>query len=140
MKRTLTVTPYFNLSADGEQYIAGLRDDHGRVVGVGTQLDAAAVELIILGKARLGISIAPNGVLSVSADGLSDNVWEAAQTGQIFKSIALSDAVRAALDPELLTPDDDAGEDLIALCRELERSLDMAKAAVASRSSLKKQP
>ncbi len=131
MKQSLTVTPYFDLSQDGDGYCAGLRDQNGRGVGVEALLDAAMVEPLIFKKAQLGIGMAPDGVFSIHADGLSDEVFSVLQKSELLRPLQLTDAVRAALDPELLAPDEDAREAIAVLCRELEQCLQIARDAAA---------
>ncbi len=131
MKQSLTVTPYFDLAQDGDGYCAGLRDQNGRGVGVEALLDATIVEPLILKKAQLGIGMAPDGVFSIHADGLSEEVLSLLQGSGLLRPRRLTDAVRAALDPELLAPDEDAGQEIAVLCRELEQSLEMARGAAA---------
>ncbi|MDX2264797.1 MAG: hypothetical protein NW215_07475 [Hyphomicrobiales bacterium] len=131
MKQSLTVTSYFDLTDDADGYRAGLCDHEGRGVGVEALLDAAIVEPVVLKKAQLAIGMAPDGVFSIHADGLSEEVLSLLRASGVLSTLSLTDAVRAALDPELLAPDDDAKQEIAVLCRELEQSLEMARSAAA---------
>ncbi|MDZ4791850.1 MAG: hypothetical protein SGJ17_11700 [Hyphomicrobiales bacterium] len=64
------------------------------------------------------MTLSPCGVLSIQAEGLSEEVNAILQQANTFRSVAVVDAVRAALQPELLAADEDAANDLrIFKCR-----------------------
>lgn len=130
MTSSLSLKPYLMLSPNDEAYEAGLRCDKNRAVHLTVPLPAEAVEPLVLAKAQLSIGISPSGLLTIYPEGVSDEVLRLLMDAKALPAMPLSEAIRRALDPELLAPDEDAAEDLAKLRQELETALQLTHDAI----------
>jgi hypothetical protein len=127
MSETVELSPFFvrgETSHDGfpaDTYVAGLRGDHG--AGVEITLPAEIVDRTVLTAARLSVFLSPDGSLALDADGLSDDVLEAAGDAGGIRNQTLESLVSGCLNLDLLGGEDDPIGDLTALRGQMVRAL-----------------
>jgi hypothetical protein len=127
MSETVEVSPFFErgeTSHDGfpaDTYVAGLRGPRG--AGVAVALPAEIVDRIVLTAARLSVFLSPDGRLVLDADGLSDEVLEAAGDAGGIRDQTLESLVSGCLNLDLLGGEDDPIGDLTGLRGQMVRAL-----------------
>jgi hypothetical protein len=129
MSETVEVSPFFKRGETGhdgfpaESYVAGLRETGGDGIGVEITLPAEIVERTVLSGARLSVSLSPEGRLVLDAEGLSDDVLEAASAAGGLRDQTLETLVSGCLNMDFLGGEDDPVGDLTALRGQMVRAL-----------------
>jgi hypothetical protein len=129
MSETVEVSPFFErgeTSHDGfpaDTYVAGFRAPRGTSAGVAVTLPAEIVDRTVLTAARLSVFLSPDGRLVLDADGLSDEVLEAAGDAGGIRDQTLESLVSGCLNLVLLGGEDDPIGDLTALRGQMVRAL-----------------
>lgn len=137
MQAGIDLRPYFESTApdtgvasDGADYASGLRDAVGSESCVRFIHSAAAVEPVLLARARLKLVLDPEGFVYVEAMGLAeDTVTAGKQRGQLPQA-TVRDLVRQAVAADSLQLEDAPREALASLRAQLVDALTMIDAAV----------
>lgn len=136
MPRTITLTTFFRPSdAAGravgpEYYLAGFEDTEGEQWGLAVPLEPNDVESAVLGTIAFSVTMELNGALVVEADGRGDAANEAIANFGRQARRPLDAVVREALDPKLLSMEDDVLEDLSTLRDRLANALRLVEDAL----------
>lgn len=123
------VSPFFQrgeTSDDGfpaDTYVAGFREVRSTGAGVAVTLPAEIVDRTVLTAARLSVFLSPDGSLVLDAEGLSDDVLEAATSAGGIRDQTLESLVSGCLNLDLLGGEDDPIGDLTALRGQMVRAL-----------------
>ena len=88
-------------------YAAGFEDQDGEQWGVMVPLGQEDVELTVLANAQFSVSMQLDGSLLIDADGLSDAANDQISKKGSLAQAAIDELVREALQPKLLTMEDD---------------------------------
>jgi len=119
MKRSVEVVPFFERFGEdqedwsGESYAAGFRKADGSP-GVQVVLPAEMVEHAVLAKSRLSLSMNADGTFTLHADGLSDDILDAASQSSLGTQ-SLQSLLNDCLQPDLIAMEDDPAAELNAL-------------------------
>jgi hypothetical protein len=132
----MEVSPFFERGEGSqggfpaESYVAGLRATHGGGAGVEITLPAEIVERTVLAGSRLCVRLSPDGRLMLDADGLSNDVLEAAGAAGGIQDQTIESLVSGCLNLDLLGGEDDPIGDLTALRGQMVRALAQLDATI----------
>jgi hypothetical protein len=113
-----------------ERYFAGFESEDGEQWGMSVPLEAEEVEAEVLKGIALSLSSEANGTLQIEAEGRGDNVNEVISSSAARSPLDV--LIKNALQPDLLSMEDDPLEELRVLQRRLSNALSLVEQAMAN--------
>lgn len=136
MTLTLTLKSFFRPSGDTDRaigpqhYVAGFESENGEQWGTLVPLEADDVEAVVLRGIALSLSMETDGTFHIEAEGRGDHVNEAIAASSEKARLALGTVVENALQPDLLSMEDDAPGELRVLHSRLSEALARVESAM----------